>query len=103
MQDACKGLNNKRGSVLSSTIKWAVLRDQRMKVSTRVTRAQTTTRADASTQPQSPQMDKDASLNAYWAEVFNRQWDMERYAEFQWLCERTQMPCVSANEWLQLG
>ena len=44
----------------SSTIKWVVLRDQRMKASTRVTRAQTTTHADASTQPQSPQMDEDA-------------------------------------------
>ena len=89
--------------VPSSTIKWVVLRDQRMKASTRVTRAQTTTRADASTQPQSPQMDEDAWLHHYWAEVFNRQWDMERYAEFQWLCERTQMPCVSGNQWLQLG
>ena len=87
--------------VPSSTIKWIVLRDQRMKASTRLTRAQMTTRADASTQPQSPQMDEDASLNDYWAEVFNRQWDMERYAEFQWL--RTQMPCVSGNQWLQLG
>ena len=88
--------------VLSSTIKWVVLRDQRMKASTRVTRAQTTTRADASPQPLSPQMDKDASLNDYLAEVFNRQWDMECYAEFQWLCERTQMPCVSGNQWWQL-
>ena len=89
--------------VPSSTIKWALLRDQRMKASTRMARAQTTTRADTSTQPQSPQMDEDASLNDYWAEVFNRQWDMERYAEFQWLCERTQMPCVSGKQWLQLG
>ena len=89
--------------VPSSTVKWVVLRHQRMKASTRVTRAQTTTRADASTQPQSPQMDEDAPLNDNWAEVFNRQWDMERYAEFQWLCERTQMPCVSGNQWLQLG
>ena len=89
--------------VPSSTIKWVVLRDQRMKASTRVTRAQTTIHADASTQPQSLQMDKDASLHDYWAEVFNGQWDMERYAEFQWLCERTQMPCVSGNPWLQLG
>ena len=48
-------------------------------------------------------MDEDASLNDYWAEVFNCQWDMERHAEFQWLCERTQMPCVSVNQWLQLG
>ena len=54
--------------VPSSTIKWVVLRDQRMKASTRVTRAQTTTCADTSTQPQSPQMDEDASLNDYWAE-----------------------------------
>ena len=51
--------------VPSSTIKWALLRDQRMKASTRMARAQTTTRADASTQPQSPQMDKDTSLNDY--------------------------------------
>ena len=68
-----------------------------------MTRAQTTTRADASTQCKSPQMDKDASLNDYWAEVLNRQWDMERYAEFQWLCKLTQMPCVSGNQWLQVG
>ena len=73
--------------VPSSTIKWAVIRIQWMKASTRVTRARTTTRADASPQPQSPQMDKGASLNDYWAEVFNRQWHMERYAEFQWWCE----------------
>ena len=89
--------------VPSSTIKWALLSDQRMKASTRVTRAQTTTRADASTQPPSPQMDEYASLKNYWAEVFNQQRDVERYAEFQWLCERTQMPCVSGNQWLQLG
>ena len=51
--------------VPSSTIKWALLRDQRMNASTRMARAQTTTRAAASTQPQSPQMDEDASLNGW--------------------------------------
>ena len=51
----------------------------------------------------SPKMDNNASLNDYWAEVFNRQWDTERYAEFQWLCERMQVPCVSGNQWLLLG
>ena len=152
MQDAFKAVHNYRRStscagrvqrleqqtkkhVPSSAIKEAVLRDQRMKLSTRVTRTQTTTRADASPRapsldasteerspccpstdepsaecaalndsPQmSPQMNEDASLKDYWAEVFNRKLDMERYAEFQWLCERTQMPCVSGNQWLQLG
>ena len=44
------------------------IRDERMKVSTRVRCAHTTTCADASTQPQSPQMDEDASLNNFWAE-----------------------------------
>ena len=91
MQDAFKAVHNdyrrstscagrvqrleqrKKKHVPSSTIRWAVLRDQRMKASTRVTRAQTTTRADASTQLQSPKMDEDASLNNYWAEVFTCQ------------------------------
>ena len=52
----------------SSTIKSVVLRDQRMKASTRVTRALTTTCADASMQPQCPHIDEDAWLNDCWAE-----------------------------------
>ena len=54
--------------VPSSTVKWVVLCVQRMKASTQVTRAQTKTCADASTQPPSQQMDEDASLNDYLAE-----------------------------------
>ena len=152
MQDAFKAVHNYRRStscagrvqrlerqtkkhVPSSAIKEALLRDQSMKASTRLMRAQTTTPADASThapsldastekrspccpsndepsaecaalndsRQMSPQIDGDASLMDYWAEVFNRQWDMEPYAEFQWLCVQTHMPCVSGNQWLQLG
>ena len=35
-----------------------------------------------------PQDDEVAALNNYWTEVFNHQWDMERYVEFQWFCVR---------------